>query len=170
MLLKQALRKKSAGSALEIRRDSWLVSTPTLVKVFGSMLEKLGHGLNVPIGEANIDMPKVRRKLWQFPRHIQSGAVPFDQPSGRKAMSKILEARPAPIPTILGRLPQASRARYSDEHTTGTARIQPFTTFANQKCLAQPLQAKLVAAFAYMAVLSCERCRKTSAISAIEAP
>ena len=35
-------------------------------------------------------------------------------------MPEILEARTAPIATILARRPQAGQARYSDEHTAGS--------------------------------------------------
>lgn len=103
------------------------------------MLEKLGNSFDVPIGEADIDVPEVGGKLGQFPRYVQPGSIPFDKPPRRKAMPEVLEARSATIAPVLRRCPQTGRAGHSCKHATGRTSIQPHAAFADEECLTQPL-------------------------------
>ena len=55
-------------------------------EAFGGEVEEFRDGFNVPVGAADVDMTKVGNELWQLPRHIQSGPIPFDESSCGKTM------------------------------------------------------------------------------------
>jgi hypothetical protein len=65
----------------------------TAAKAFGCQLQKLGNRLDVPVCVVDIDMPEICGELRQFLSYIEVTTVPFNEPSRRKAVTKVLKSR-----------------------------------------------------------------------------
>ena len=63
-------------------------------KAFGGKLEEFRNGLDIPIGVPDINMAQVSGKLRQFAPHIEARPVPFDEPTSRETVTKILKPWP----------------------------------------------------------------------------
>jgi hypothetical protein len=68
-------------------------------KAFGRQGQQLGDGLDVPIGEADLDMAQIGGELWQLSFDIESRSIPLEEPPRRERVPKILKSRPPAQPT-----------------------------------------------------------------------
>jgi hypothetical protein len=81
------------------------------------MREKLGHGLDVPIGEPDTDVTEVGCQCRQSTRNVDVRLVPLDEPTGGERVPHILQPRAAAPPAPLERRPQPDRARDHGKHS-----------------------------------------------------
>ena len=57
-------------------------------------MEKFWNRVDIPVGVADIDVAEVGRELRQFPPHVETRAIPADEPAGRETVTEILKPRP----------------------------------------------------------------------------
>ena len=76
-------------------------------KAVGGELEEFRNRLNIPVGVPDIDVAQVGCKLRQFSPHVDARPVPFDEPTSRETVTKILKPRPTTDALTASGYPQA---------------------------------------------------------------
>ena len=57
-------------------------------------MEEFRNRLDIPVGVADIDMAQVGGKLRHFSPHVEARPVPFDEPTSRETVTKLLKPWP----------------------------------------------------------------------------
>ena len=81
-------------------------------------MEEFRNGLDIPVGVTDIDVAEVGRELRQFPPHVETRAIPADEPAGRETVTKILKPRPTTDTPASRWRSQADGTGYCGERTT----------------------------------------------------
>jgi hypothetical protein len=105
------------------------------MEAFGGELEQFRHCFEIPVGVADVDMAQVGCEFRQFTPNVETGAIPFDEPTCREAVTKILKPRTTTDASAPGGLPQPDSTGQSGECTAGCTAMQPFATFGDEKRL-----------------------------------
>jgi hypothetical protein len=104
-------------------------------KAFGGKLEEFRNRLDIPIGVLDINMAQVGGKLRQFAPYVEARPVPFDQPTSRETVTKILKPWSTPgAPTPSGH-PQADGAGHRGERAAGYTAMHSLATFGDEERL-----------------------------------
>ena len=116
-------------------------------KAFGGKLEEFRNRLDIPVGVADIDMAQVGGKFRQFPPHVEARPVPFDEPTSRETVTKILKPWPTTdAPTPSG-YPQADGTGHPGERATGYTARHSFAAFGDQERLRCRSRTEFIALF-----------------------
>ena len=134
-LLKQPVGEETLNQGL--KAGSAHRSPPRLppAKAFGGKLEEFRNRLDIPVGVADIDMAEISCELWQFAPHVETCTIPFDEPTCRETVTKILQPRPTTDAPASSWYPQTDSTGYPGERATGGTTLQPSAAFGNEKRL-----------------------------------
>jgi hypothetical protein len=114
-------------------------------KAFSGKLEEFWNRLDIPVGVADIDMAHVAGKLRQFPPHVEAHPVPFDKPTSRETVTKILKPWPTTdAPTPSG-YPQADGTGHPGKRATGYTARHSFAAFGDEERLCCRLRTEFIA-------------------------
>ena len=105
MLLQQAVGEETLNERMPSWKRSSFPSGLMASKAFGGKLEEFRNRLDIPVGVADIDMAQVGGELRKFPPHVEARPVPFDEPTSRETVTKILK----PWPTTNALTPVGTR-------------------------------------------------------------
>jgi hypothetical protein len=104
-------------------------------KAFGGKLEEFRNRLDIPVGVPDINMTQVGGKLRQFAPHVEARPVPFDQPTSRETVTKILKPwSAAGAPTPSGHA-EADGTGHRGECAAGRTAMHSFAAFGDEKRL-----------------------------------
>jgi hypothetical protein len=116
-------------------------------KAFGGKLEEFRNGLDIPIGVPDINMAQISGKLRQFPPHIEARPVPFDEPTSRETVTKILKPRSTAGAPTASRRPQADGAGHHGERAAGYTAMHSLAAFGNEERLRCGSRPEFIALF-----------------------